>query len=196
MSLSPKLNLFVLGGLLALTVVLTTGCGSKSSGNDAPAPVNPSVDTAAYDGDPGKFASLYTGTCVVQSATRTYTSCTTRIRIQQTASTLFVRTQFYVNQSNRSNSQKIVGASQDKFTITGKTLLQRQAQAGVIGRHGFYYTRAGQPYHFVRLYPNNYEYAGTFVDDSGRSVSVTGRVSRGSSVPSANRHAKVVKSAK
>lgn len=192
MSLSSKLNLFALGCLL----VLTAGCGSKSSGNDAPAPVNPSVDTTAYDGDPGKFASLYTGTCVVQSATRTYTSCTTRIRIQQTASTLSVRTQFYVNQSNRSNAQKIVGLSEDKFTITGKTLLQRQAQAGVIGKHGFYYTRADQPYHFVRLYPNNYEYAGTFLDDSGRSVSVTGRVSRGGSVQSTNRHARLVKPAK
>jgi hypothetical protein len=192
MTLSPKLNLFVLGCSLALLA----GCGSSSSGTTAPAPNGPTVDATAYDGDPGKFASLYTGTCVVQTASRTYTSCTTRVRVTQTPYTLAVRTQFFVNQSNRSNAQKVVGLSEDKFTITGKTLIQKQAQAGVIGKHGFYYTRAAQPYHFVRLYPNNYEYAGTFLDDSGRSVSVTGRVSRGTAVQSSDHRTKSGKSSK
>lgn len=183
MTISTKLNMFALGCALAVFA----GCSSGSSGNGDQAPSGPTVDANAYDGVPGKFSSLYTGTCVVQTSARTYTSCTTRVRVTQTPNLLTVRTQFFVNQSNRSNSQKVVGLSEDKFTITGKTLLQKQEQAGVIGTHGFYYTRAAQPYHFVRLYPNNYEYAGTFLDDSGRSVSVTGRVSRGSPIQASDR---------
>ena len=173
-----KLSMFAMG----LAVALFTGCGSGSAGNSVPPPENRVVDQTAYadePGEPGKFAALYTGTCVVQTTLRTYTSCTTRVRVIQTPNLLTVRTQFFVNQSNRSNVPKVVGFIEDKFTIAGKALLQKQTQAGVIGALGFSFNRAGQPYHFVRLFPNNYEYAGVFLDDSGRSVSVTGRVSRG-----------------
>jgi len=182
-----KLNMFVAA---VLGSAILAGCGSKSSGNPAPPPTGPTVDTSAYDGDPGKFSSLYTGTCVVTTPNRTYTSCTTRIRIQQTPYLLFVRTQFFVNQSNSRNSDKIVGRSEDTFTISGKALLLNQQQNGVIGRDGFYFTRAGQPYHFVRLYPNNYEYSGTFADDSGRPVRITGRVQRGAPVQASSHKSK------
>ncbi len=182
MTPSYKLRMFAAG----LALATLAGCGSNSSGNPAPPPPGPVVDQTVFDGDPGKFASLYTGTCVVQTPNRTYTSCSTRVRIQQTPYLLYVRTQFFVNQSNRANSQKIVGRSEDSYTITGKALLSKQSQVGEIGKNGFYFQRAGQPFKFARLYPNNYEYSGRFVDDSGRTVLVTGRVSRGSAAQSAS----------
>jgi hypothetical protein len=184
MTMTTQLNLFALGCALAIFA----GCGSNSSGNPSPAPKSPTVDQSAYDGEPGKFSSLYTGTCVVQTADRAYTSCTTRVRVTQTPYLLTVRTQFFVNQSNHDNDDKVVGISVDELTITGKTLLRADSQAGVIGNLGFYFTRAGKPYHFARLYPNNYEYAGTFQDESGRTISVTGRVSRGAPVQASNRN--------
>ncbi len=187
--MSSKLNMFAIA-LAGSAILASTGCGSKSSGTPAPAPIDPTVDSSAYQGDPGKFSSLYTGNCVVTSPNRNYTSCTTRVRIQQTAYLLFVRTQFFVNQSNTGNSEKIVGRSEDTFTIAGKDLLQNQQPNGVIGKDGFYFTRSGQPYHFVRLYPNNYEYVGTFVDEAGRAVTVTGRVQRGSPTQSSGHKSK------
>ena len=180
-----KLNLFVTT-LAVLASLGSAGCGSKSSGNASPAPAGPVVDQNAYEGEAGKFASLYTGTCVVQAANHTYTSCNTQVRIKQTETSLYIRTQFFVNQSN-SNSAKIVGKNEETITLTGKQLFLDQTQVGVIGREGFYYvSRTNQPFHFVRLYPNNYEYQGTFADSAGRPVLVTGRVQRGAKVQGSN----------
>jgi hypothetical protein len=187
-----RFSLLVLA--LGATAVLAS-CGPKSSDNSAPN--GPTVDATAYEGKPGKFSSLYTGTCVIQTAARSYTNCSTRVRIQQTPYMIFVRTQFFLNPSNHSNlNLKIVGRSQDTLSISGKSLISNKQEVGTIGRHGFYFSRAGQPYHFVWLYPNTFEYSGTFVDDSGRSVLVTARVHRGSAVQSSSRRVSKAKRSK
>jgi hypothetical protein len=180
-----KLSLFALSFAIAgLLTSCSGGSSSSSSPSPALAPAPASVDPSSYDDAPGQFSGRYTGTCVIKAADRTHTNCSTIVRIEQKPYMIMVRTTFFLNGSSRSNDSPKVMHHEETFTITGKVLSTAlgQPQVGIIGRDGFYFTMNGQPYHFVRLYPNNYEYSGTYSDDSGRSVSVLGRVARGAVV--------------
>jgi hypothetical protein len=183
---ATKLYVFTL--LLAVGL-LSASCGSKS-GDGAPAAAPGLADQTAFEGYPGKFAGRYTGTCAIQTPDRSYTNCSTIVRIYQGQTSLLIRTRFFLNPSNRSgNRAKLLGHSEDQLVIQGKALIGAQgaqAASGVIGERGFSFTRNGQLYRFSRIFPDHYAYTGTFLDASGRAVIVTGQVQRGSSVQVSN----------
>lgn len=172
-----KLNLII---ILLSTALLNASCGSGSS-SAARDPVPGAVNQLEFDGDPGKFAGRYTGTCVVQAADRSYTSCSARINVKQDDSHISVLTLLCLISSDHPGSgPKCDGGMYDHLIVRGKQLTDAHGVSGVIGAEGFSYVLSGNAYRFARLYLNNYVYSSTFMDASGRTVSVTARVQRGS----------------
>ena len=164
----------------AVALSLLSACAQNSGSSTQ----DPTVSTFA--GTPGSFAGSYIGTCVVKTLTRTYTNCSTRILIKQDEHELTVRTTFLLNPSSNRNqgssNASIKGQSIDHIEIrctpVCRTLISDKDSSGTLGESGFGYRRAGDDFTFQRIAPIVYDYRGTFQDDSGRSVMVTGRVKR------------------
>jgi len=164
----------------ALAIGLVAGCAQSA---DSP---NDNQPVTTFAGNPGSYAGSYTGTCVIKTLTREYTNCSTKVLVKQDEHELTVRTTFLLNPSNNRNrgasNASIRGKSIDHIQIACtpvcKTLISDQNASGTLGENGFGYRRAGTDFTFQRIAPLIYDYRGTFADDSGRAVLVTGRVKR------------------
>ncbi len=154
------------------SAALLTGCQK----NDSATPGDGQVTELS-----GHFAGTYSGTCVVETATRKYTACATQVIIKERAQGIAIQTQVLMTRSNNRNSRNArftIPTRIDLLKVDGQNLLLNKKRVGKFNDAGFEYDRDDGDYNFNRFAPGQYTYEGTFEDASGQSVQVTGRVKR------------------